>query len=191
MGNFGTLDGHVDCLDCVGCLTTMMAMSRLPEGYEAGRFHLLSLGVYTWLDFMKILVFCGLNKHGGTPPIAPPGQLIVDPHATRMMGVMYPPESMINGSGSVKTILASLGKGYLELPPEVTGYVLVFSITFQNKRLHLFIGPSRNASLLMKQTGPLMAKASWKTFLCSDMSPGVCCNSPHMFSCNYLDDFKS
>ena len=131
MGNFGTLDGLVDCLDCVGCLTTMMAMSRLPEGYEAGRFHLLALGVYARLDFMKILVFCGLNKHGGTPPIAPPGQLIVDPHAIRMMGVMYPPESMINGSGSVKTILASLGKGYLELPPEVTGYVLVFSITFQ------------------------------------------------------------
>ena len=73
----GTLDGHVDCLDCVGCLTTMMAMSRLPEGYEAGRFHLLALGVYARLDFMKILVFCGLNKHGGTPPIAPPGQLIV------------------------------------------------------------------------------------------------------------------
>lgn len=129
MGNFGTLDGHVDCLDCVGCLTTMMAMSRLPKGYEAGRFHLLSLGVYARLDFMKILVFCGLNKHGGTPPIAPPGQSVIDPHATRMMGVMYPPESMINGSGSVKTILASLGKGYLELPPEVTGYVLVFSIT--------------------------------------------------------------
>ena len=73
MGNFGTLDSHVDCLNCVGCLTTMMAMSCLPEDHEAGRFHLLALGVYVQLDFMKILVFCSLKKHGGTPTIAPPG----------------------------------------------------------------------------------------------------------------------
>ena len=109
----------------------MMAMSCLPEDHEAGRFHLLALGVYVQLDFMKILVFCSLKKHGGTPTIAPPGQLIVDPHATHMMGVVYPHEVMINDSGSVKTILASLRTGYLELLPEITGHMFVFSITFQ------------------------------------------------------------
>ena len=138
MGNFGTIDGHIDCLDCVGCLTTMMAMSRLPKGYEDGRFHLLALGIYVRLDFMKILVFCGLNKHGGTPPIAPSGHSEVAHDATRMMGVMYPPEAMINGAGSVKTILATLGKGYLELPPEVTGYAFVFSVLFSKSKLIFF-----------------------------------------------------
>ena len=130
MGNFGMIDGHIDCLDCVGCLTTMMAMSRLPKGYEDGRFHLLALGIYVRLDYMKIVAFCGLNKHGGTPPIAPAGHSNVADDAVRMMGVMYPPEAMINGSGSVKMILATLGKGCLELPPEVTGYAFVFPVLF-------------------------------------------------------------
>jgi len=67
MGNFGTLDGHVDCLDCIGCLMTMMAMSRLPEGYEDGRFHLLALGVYVWLDFRALYT---------PPPI--PTRLLLD-----------------------------------------------------------------------------------------------------------------
>jgi hypothetical protein len=116
----------------------MMAMSRLPEGYEDGRFHLLALGIYVRLEYMKILVFCGLNKHGGTPPIAPPGHSEVAHDATRMMGVMYPPEAMVNGSGSVKTILATLGKGYLELPPEVTGYAFVFSVLFSKSKLMFF-----------------------------------------------------
>ncbi|KIJ90487.1 hypothetical protein K443DRAFT_15192 [Laccaria amethystina LaAM-08-1] len=100
-----------------------MAMSRLPKDYEDGRFHLLALGICVHLEYMRISVFCGLNKHGGTPPIAPSGHSEVARDATRMMGVMYPPEAMINGAGSVKTILATLGKGHLELPPEVTGYV--------------------------------------------------------------------
>ena len=179
MGNFGTIDGHIDCLDCVGCLTTMMAMSRLPKGYEDGRFHLLALGIYVRLDFMKILVFCGLNKHGGTPPIAPSGHSEVAHDATRMMGVMYPPEAMINGAGSVKTILATLGKGYLELPPEVTGYVFVFSSFFTKSKLIFLVDLSSSRKLPMKQIGPLMVKASWRTFHCSDTYPGVCYSSLH------------
>ena len=122
MGNFGTTDGHIDCLDCVGCLTIMMAMSHLPKGYEDGRFHLLALSIYICLDYMKIVGFCGLNMHGGAPPIAPAGHSNVADDAVCMMRVMYPPEAMINGSGSVKIILATLGKGCLELPPKVTGY---------------------------------------------------------------------
>ena len=127
MENFGTIDGHIDCLDCLGCIKTMMAISRLLKGYEDGRCHLLALGIYVCLDLMKIFVFCHLNKHGGTLPTAPSGHSEVTHDTTHMMGVMYPPQAMINGAGSVKTILATLGKGYLELPPEVTGYVFVFS----------------------------------------------------------------
>ena len=84
---------------------------------------------------MKIFVFCHLNKHGGTPPIAPSGHSDVTHDTSHMMGVMYPPEAMINGAGSIKTILATLGKGYLELPPEVTGCVFVFSFLFTKSKL--------------------------------------------------------
>ena len=161
-------------------VTTMMAMSCLPEGYEDGRFHLLALGIYVRLEYMKILVFCGLNKHGGTPPIAPSGHSEVAHDATRMMGVMYPPEAMINGAGSMKTILATLGKGHLELPPEVTGYAFVFSVLFSKSNSYLFVDLSSSRNPPTKRIGPPMVKVSWRMFHCFDMYPGVCCRFLHM-----------
>jgi len=50
----------------------MIVNSRLPKGYEPGRFHLLALGLYFVLDHLLVPLFCGLAKHVGTPPIAPP-----------------------------------------------------------------------------------------------------------------------
>ncbi|KAF9522821.1 hypothetical protein CPB83DRAFT_899324 [Crepidotus variabilis] len=71
MGEFGQVEGHRDNGDSAGSQTAMMANSRLPQGYEDGRFHLLGLGCYIKLEHSMIMSFCGLYRHGGSPPIAP------------------------------------------------------------------------------------------------------------------------
>jgi hypothetical protein len=125
MGEFGAQDGHIDRCDSAGGLTTMVANSRLPEGYEAGRFHLLGLGCYIKLEHSMTMAFCGLNRHGGSPPIAPPGEELLL-HAYRLMTVLYPPQSMMSGAGVQVTPLASLPKGeLLKLGPEITSYLWV------------------------------------------------------------------
>ncbi|KAJ7589436.1 hypothetical protein C8J56DRAFT_756157, partial [Mycena floridula] len=68
-------------------------------GCEGGRFHILDLGVWTKLTTGRIptvISFNGLHFHGGTPPIAPPGQA-VDPSDARFSAVMYPPKGIFNG----------------------------------------------------------------------------------------------
>ena len=57
MGGFGTTEGHIDKFDSIGALTTMIANSRIPDGYEAGHFHLLWLGCYIVLTPFK-MVYC-------------------------------------------------------------------------------------------------------------------------------------
>ncbi|KAH9917774.1 uncharacterized protein B0H18DRAFT_958213 [Fomitopsis serialis] len=44
MGLFG--GGHTDDMDLAAGLSVMVEGSHLPDDYEAGEFHLLSLGVY-------------------------------------------------------------------------------------------------------------------------------------------------
>ena len=81
IGNFGAVSGHHDLHDSEGSLTSMISGSRLPSDYEAGRFHLLALGLYVKLEFSMVTHFCGLNLHGGrTLPIAPKDAEVV-PHA--------------------------------------------------------------------------------------------------------------
>jgi hypothetical protein len=122
MGDFGTTEGHIDRLDSIGALTTMISNSRVPNDYEAGRFHLLWLGCYIVLTPFKIVSFCGLNRHGGTPPIAPPGTTPLN-HAYRLMIVLYPPQSMISQAGRLVLPLASLPcNKLLSLGPEVTSH---------------------------------------------------------------------
>ena len=102
----------------------MISASKLPSGYEAGRFHLLGLGAYVKLKFSMVTHFCGLNLHGGTPPISPKDTEVV-PHAYRLMFVCYPPSSMMSDLNQV-TPLASLPKGIpLNLGPEITTLVYV------------------------------------------------------------------
>jgi hypothetical protein len=128
MGDFGAVSGHRDLHDSEGSLTSMISGSRLPLGYEAGRFHLLGLGVYVKLEFSMVTHFCGLNLHGGTPPIAPKGTNVV-PHAYRLMFVCYPPSSMLSGPENLNQVtpLASLPKGTpLNLGPEITSLMYVF-----------------------------------------------------------------
>ncbi|KAF8889172.1 hypothetical protein CPB84DRAFT_1684001 [Gymnopilus junonius] len=120
MGEFGSLKGHHDKKDSEGGLTMIIANSRLPPRYEHGRFHLLHLGIYVRLQNTMIASFCGLNLHGGTPPIALPGEVIL-PHAYRLIHICYPPSSMLAGSGIFVAPLASLLNGQmLSLGPEIT-----------------------------------------------------------------------
>jgi hypothetical protein len=113
---------HSDDDDDAAASTAMVVNSRLPDDYEVGRFHLLSLGVYFRLEHLLVPIFCGLAKHVGTPPIAPPGCLPL-PHAVRFMTVLYPPKCMLSQAGEKSVPLASLPKGkLLSLGPEITTY---------------------------------------------------------------------
>ncbi|KAG6871201.1 hypothetical protein C0995_007306, partial [Termitomyces sp. Mi166 len=87
MAFFG--DDHADFDDDGGGLTTMIANSDVPEGYEVGRFHLLSFGFWIQLTWLKLAVFSGLFKHGETPPLSPSG-ISPESWAYRFMTV-YPP----------------------------------------------------------------------------------------------------
>ena len=130
MGEFGDVSGHRDDKDSAGALTCMISNSRLPPRYEPGRFHLLALGGYIRLTTTMIMNFCGLYRHGGTPPIAPEGEEVVE-DAYRMMTVCYPPQSMLSGAGVLSTPLASLPRGgLLTLGPEITTYQYVFVLCF-------------------------------------------------------------
>lgn len=120
MGEYGQLLGHIDKPDSAGSLTCMISASRLPSGYESGRFHLLGLGIYFALDPDAVMLFCGLNRHGGSPPIAPQGAP-VDPRAARGMMVGYPPSVMMSPSGTHRIPFASMPNGeILILGPEIT-----------------------------------------------------------------------
>ena len=122
MGEIGSIEGHEDLNDSIGGLTTMIANSRLPAGYEPGRFHLLWIGCYFKLSEFTTVTFCGLNRHGGTPPIAPKGTLPAE-HAYRAMVVCYPPQSVISQAGSHIVPFASLPNNkLLFLGPEITSH---------------------------------------------------------------------
>lgn len=120
MLDFG--DVHSDKQDDAASSTAMVVNSRLPDDYEVGRFHLLSLGLYFILEHLLVPIFCGLANHVGTPPIAPPNCDPL-PHAVRFMTVLYPPKCMLSQAGDKSLPLASLPKGkLLALGPEITSY---------------------------------------------------------------------
>jgi hypothetical protein len=168
MGEFGAVSGHRDLHDSEGSLTSMISGSRLPLGYETGRFHLLGLGVYVKLEFSMITHFCGLNLHGGTPPIAPEGAK-VEPHAYRLMFVCYPPSSMLGNLNQV-TPLASLPKGVpLNLGPEITSFVYVLRYDIVTLILTPPPGTLLNKKYaLIMHAGLLMAVLLWIDSLTSN-----------------------
>jgi hypothetical protein len=96
MGHFGQKNGHIDQKDDPGAETAMLSLVNVPadEGYESGRFNLLSMGLYIKLNPFKLMGFSGLRKHGGTPPLSPSGKPPAD-SACRIMVIMYSPASML------------------------------------------------------------------------------------------------
>lgn len=133
MGFFGLINGHTDEGDDEAGLTCMISNSRIPDDYEPGRFHMFGLGMHTTLDPKSISIFCGLGKHGGTPPIAPEGSEVME-DATRLMVVLYCPKAALSPSGS-SIPFASLPNGVpLLLGPEVTNPLcdsFILALVFQ------------------------------------------------------------
>ncbi|KAF8220141.1 hypothetical protein L208DRAFT_1160216, partial [Tricholoma matsutake] len=115
------------------------------KGYESGHFNLLSMGLYIKLDPFKLMRFSGLCKHGGTPPLSPPGKPPAD-SACRIMVVMYPPASMLSQSANHRAGFALLPNGNIfTLAPEMTSVL---------KDAYNPIEPSNEATWLTD--GPVM-----------------------------------
>jgi hypothetical protein len=74
--------------------------SRLPDDYTLSQFHIPRFGIYFVLRNFDSANFCGLNHHGGTPPIAPEGKTVAS-DAYRLTFISYPPEKMGDGLGHV------------------------------------------------------------------------------------------
>ena len=94
MGFFG--GPHTDKNDSVPGMTFMMVLSDLPteDGWDPGRFHLLSIGVYLLLEPFTVVFFTGRLLHGGTAPLSPPGTVPPE-SAYRLIFVGYPPEAFL------------------------------------------------------------------------------------------------
>ena len=72
--DLGTVaEAHHDKHDCPMAMTSMIAGSSLPVGFHPGFFFLLEYGVFVTMHKYTVICFCGLMKHGGTPPYAPEG----------------------------------------------------------------------------------------------------------------------
>lgn len=119
MGFFGLASGHTDDGDDEAGLTCMISNSRIPTFYEPGRFHLFGPGLYTIVKPKSVSIFSGLARHGGTPPIAPNSDIVLQ-DATRLMVVLYCPKVALSPGGTSMP-LASLPNGTpLLLGPEIT-----------------------------------------------------------------------
>lgn len=119
MGFFGMVAGHTDDGDDEAELTCMISNSRIPDNYEPGRFHLFGVGVYVIVKPKIVSIFSGLSKHGGTPPIALEGAILLA-FVARVMIVFYCPKAMLSPDRSMIP-LASLPNGTpLILGPEIT-----------------------------------------------------------------------
>ncbi|KAJ7894233.1 hypothetical protein B0H14DRAFT_3657462 [Mycena olivaceomarginata] len=100
MGEFGV--PHRDKRDSPAKFTNMTMASRLPDGYYLG------------------LNFCGLNIHGGSPPMAPEGvEVAID--AVRLTCIQYPPAAMGDGTShlAVAALPGGSGNSVLKMTAEM------------------------------------------------------------------------
>ncbi|KAJ7938873.1 hypothetical protein B0H13DRAFT_1467210, partial [Mycena leptocephala] len=98
MGDFGK--PHRDKKDSPARYTNMTMVARLPRNYILGKFYIPRLGINFTLRNFDSVNFCGLNIHGGAPPMAPPG-VEVKRDALRITIIQYPPGAMGDGLGHV------------------------------------------------------------------------------------------
>ena len=110
---------HTDQGDSPCGLSAMVPCSDLPDGYEAGRFHLLSLGVFIVLDKIPVVYFTGRLLHGGTPPLAPSTVTHIEPWAYRCVLIFYPASRIISGSTQVYMAASGIPDRGITLPHEI------------------------------------------------------------------------
>ncbi|KAJ6448468.1 hypothetical protein C8R45DRAFT_1115238 [Mycena sanguinolenta] len=108
LGEFGEL--HRDRKDSPGRFTNMTMASELPDGYHLGRFYIPRLGVHFTLRNFDSVNFCGLNVHGGSPPMAPEGVDVAE-DAIRLTLIQYPPAAMGDGTGHLAVAALPGGNG--------------------------------------------------------------------------------
>ncbi|KAJ7501342.1 hypothetical protein B0H11DRAFT_1908212 [Mycena galericulata] len=96
MGDFGK--PHRDKKDSPGRFTNMTMASRLPDNYILGKFFIPRFGIHFSLHNFDSVNFCGLNIHGGSPPMAPEGCQVQN-DAARVTVIQYPPGAMGDGLG--------------------------------------------------------------------------------------------
>lgn len=119
-------DAHEDIHDSEMSLSNMTVLSDIPEsdnderGYEPGRFHLIGLGIYVQLHAFQSIYFSGRLRHGGTAPLAPPGEPPCS-WACRCVVISYP--SSLYVTGFIRQAFATLpfSNELLYLSPEMTG----------------------------------------------------------------------
>ncbi|KAJ7053680.1 hypothetical protein C8F01DRAFT_1260311 [Mycena amicta] len=115
LGFFGS--AHEDKNDSAGHMTHMLCYSDIPNNYKPGVFYIHGAGVHVVTSELTSIIFSGLRRHGGTPPLAPTG-VTVDPAAVRLTIIDYPPNAIMNGLGRLR--LAAWPNGEpLYIPPEV------------------------------------------------------------------------
>lgn len=125
MKEFG--DVHTDDHDAVTGLSTMTVLSDLSHlpGEDPGRFHLVSTGTYIVLNPLHNVYFSGLLPHGGTAPLAPPGQ-DPPPWATRCVLIGYPSRAMVEGTARHPLAAMPFGEEIFYVTPEMTGVKFVY-----------------------------------------------------------------
>jgi hypothetical protein len=131
MGEFGV--PHRDKRDSPAKFTNMTMASRLPDGYHLGRFYIPRLGIHFTLRNFDSVNFCGLNIHGGSPPMAPEGvEVAID--AVRLTCIQYPPAAM--GDGTSHLAMAALpggsGNSVLKMTAEMQHLECVLFFSFLN-----------------------------------------------------------
>lgn len=92
---------HFDNADHPAYFTHMVAVSDIPKNYHPGLFYILYPGVYVVLSDFASIIFSGLWKHGGTPPIAPTRARSSElQSAMRVTLVTYPSIGLVTASQS-------------------------------------------------------------------------------------------
>ena len=113
---------HTDDGDLPFLLSCMVISSDLPDDYDPGRFHLVSLGVYVSLGKQGSVYFTGRLRHGGTPPLAPKGATKVADWAYRCVTIFYPASRIITGGAQTCMAVSGVkGRGF-NIPKEAYGY---------------------------------------------------------------------
>ncbi|KAJ6467225.1 hypothetical protein DFH09DRAFT_1111991 [Mycena vulgaris] len=108
MGDFGL--PHRDKKDSPARFTNMTMASRLPDNYILGKFYIPRLGIHFTLRNFDSVNFCGLNRHGGSPPMAPEGETVQN-DAVRITLIQYPPGAMGDGLGHLAVAALPGGSG--------------------------------------------------------------------------------
>lgn len=97
----------------------MTCASDLPSNFDPGRFFILYPGVFYEQGNFVSFCFSGLRRHGGTPPVAPPGTSAEELEwATRVTLVSYPPTGAVS-FGQRRLLGIDSAGGALYITPEM------------------------------------------------------------------------